>query len=62
MSVMDWPRLLSEAARMGISPDAFWRTSLREWRLLVSDNKAMERGELEALIALYPDRSGHERG
>ena len=56
MSLMDWPRLLTEAARIGIPPDAFWRMSLKEWRLLVSDNRAMERGELEALLALYPDR------
>jgi uncharacterized phage protein (TIGR02216 family) len=56
MSLMDWPRLLAEAARIGVPPDAFWRMSLREWRLLVSDNRAMERGELEALLSLYPDR------
>lgn len=53
---MDWPRLLGEAARMGIPPDAFWRMSLKEWRLVVSENRAMERGELEALLALHPDR------
>ena len=58
MSLMDWPRLLAEAAQVGIPPDAFWRMSLKEWRLLVSDNRAMERGELEALLALHPDRRG----
>lgn len=58
MSLLDWPFLLAEAARMGIPPDAFWRMSLREWRLMVSDRQAMERGELEALLALYPDRRG----
>jgi hypothetical protein len=58
MSLIDWPRLLSEAAQRGIPPNAFWQVSLREWRLLVSDNRAMERGELEALLALHPDRRG----
>jgi uncharacterized phage protein (TIGR02216 family) len=58
MSVLDWPRLLQAAARMGISPDAFWRTSLKEWRLLVAAQKdgAMDRSELEALAALHPDK------
>jgi uncharacterized phage protein (TIGR02216 family) len=58
MSVLDWPRLMQAAARMGLSPDAFWKTSLKEWRLLVAaqNNGAMARSELEALAVLHPDR------
>ena len=57
MSLLPWAELMASAAQMGLPPEAFWRTSLREWRLLraAQQEKAMERGELEALLRLYPD-------
>lgn len=64
MSLLPWERLLGAAARMGIAPEAFWRMSLKEWRMIVGQQeKSLGRGELDALARLYPDEDGrHERG
>lgn len=64
MSLVPWSALLATAARMGVTPEAFWRLSLVEWRLLAAGANpapvAMARAELEALAARFPDR-GSER-
>ena len=47
-----WGELLAAALRIGLTPAAFWRTSLAEWRLLMADAKGgetMGRAEFEAL-------------
>jgi uncharacterized phage protein (TIGR02216 family) len=51
VSAMPWAALLAAALRLGLSPDAFWRMSLREWRLVhaASAAPAMSRSELEKL-------------
>nr|WP_245591503.1 phage tail assembly chaperone [Brevundimonas bacteroides] len=42
---------------MGISPEAFWRLSLKEWRMLtVSAGAAsMRRRELDEMMRAWPD-------
>ena len=48
-----WAGLLAAALRMGLAPEAFWRTSQAEWRLLTSAQRAgdtMGRPEFEALV------------
>lgn len=60
---MPWSALLAAAARMGIRPADFWGVSLKEWRLMIEGSgsascpafEGMGRGELEALLAKYPD-------
>ncbi len=43
---------------MGLSPEAFWRLSWREWRWLNSTDAppALGRAEMEALMREFPDR------
>jgi hypothetical protein len=64
MSVLPWPQLLAAAARMGMPPDAFWRMSLKEWRLLhaAQHDRAMAHEQLQALAVLYPDNQGDRDG
>lgn len=53
-----WPGLLRLAAlRFGIAPEAFWRLSLAEWRMLTDDGAApaMTRQGLLELMAAHPD-------
>ncbi len=51
-----WPGLLRRAVAAGIAPDAFWRMSWREWRMLMGEAApAMERAALEALMRRFPD-------
>lgn len=48
-----WGGLLAAAMRMGLAPEAFWRTSVAEWRLLMEAGHAgepMSRVEFEALV------------
>jgi uncharacterized phage protein (TIGR02216 family) len=53
-----WTRMLSVGVRLGVSPHAFWRLSLREWRALsVSPDHALNRTAFEALAAAHPDKS-----
>jgi uncharacterized phage protein (TIGR02216 family) len=40
---------------MGIPPAAFWRLSVAEWRMLTGGAAALGRGEMEALMARFPD-------
>lgn len=52
-----WPDALRLALRLNIPPEAFWRLSLREWRMLTATAPVtgLTRPGLEALIALFPD-------
>ena len=56
----DWPDALRLAVRLNIAPEAFWRLSLREWRMLTAAPAApaapvLTRPILDALIARFPD-------
>lgn len=54
-----WPDLLRLAAtRFRISPEAFWRLSLAEWRALTAEGgaAALDRAGFEALTGRYPDQ------
>lgn len=53
---LPWGALLAAAARLGIPPAAFWRLSLREWRLLAdAETPAMRPEDLRELAAKFPD-------
>lgn len=49
--------MLRTAVALGVQPEAFWRLSLKEWRMLTERAGAptLERGGLEALMARWPD-------
>ncbi len=53
-----WPTMLRLAVlRFGMTPEAFWRLSLSEWRALAGGEagETMGRAGLEALMGAYPD-------
>lgn len=53
-----WADMLRGAVAAGVSPEAFWRLSFREWRMLVDPGNgpgAMDRRELERLAEAWPD-------
>lgn len=52
-----WPALLRQAAMLGVTPRAFWRLSLTEWRALTGTSAAdgLNRAGLEALARAWPD-------
>jgi uncharacterized phage protein (TIGR02216 family) len=45
------------SGRLALSPEAFWRLSLAEWRALTEAPAApvLDRAALDALIARFPD-------
>lgn len=49
--------MLRAAAAMGIAPDAFWRLSLKEWRMLTAPAGLgpMARRELDEMMRAWPD-------
>ena len=49
--------MLRTASALGIQPEAFWRLSLKEWRMLTERAGAptLGRDGLEALMARWPD-------
>lgn len=54
----DWGRWMRAALAMGIAPEAFWRLSWREWRLLADASpQVLPRDDLTALMARFPDIS-----
>ncbi|WP_035579105.1 phage tail assembly chaperone [Hyphomonas jannaschiana] len=54
--MLPWAVMLRAALSAGVTPDAFWRLSLREWRWLAGEGgEAMSRGRLAALMGAYPD-------
>lgn len=53
-----WGEMLQTAARLGVSPEGFWRLSLREWRMLTErpDGGArMAREDLMRMAEAWPD-------
>lgn len=51
-----WDAAFRFAVRgLGLSPDAFWRLSVREWRMLTGGAEALRRDELAGLMARFPD-------
>lgn len=52
-----WPALLRLAATLGVTPDAFWRLSLAEWRALTAPaaTGVLDRAGLDALSRAWPD-------
>jgi uncharacterized phage protein (TIGR02216 family) len=54
-----WPGLLRLAVlELGLTPEAFWRLSLAEWRALTAfpdQDLGLSRSQFDALSALYPD-------
>ncbi|USQ94844.1 phage tail assembly chaperone [Caulobacter sp. RL271] len=54
---MSWVQPLRLALHLGLAPEAFWRLSLVEWRVLTEAPPApvLSRTDLCALIARYPD-------
>ncbi len=54
---MSWAAPLRLAVQLGLAPDAFWRLSLVEWRLLTESppQPVLTRAVLTDLIARYPD-------
>jgi hypothetical protein len=54
---MSWAAPLRLAVQMGIAPEAFWRLSLAEWRLLTESppQPVLTRSGFADLIARYPD-------
>ena len=50
--------MLRTALALGVMPEAFWRLSIREWRMLTERPGAvgpMGRGEMERLSERWPD-------
>jgi uncharacterized phage protein (TIGR02216 family) len=49
--------MLRTAVTLGIQPQAFWRLSLKEWRMLTAraEAPAMGRAAMEGLMARWPD-------
>jgi uncharacterized phage protein (TIGR02216 family) len=50
--------MLRTAAALGIAPEAFWRLSLREWRMLVeapAGTASLGRAGLERMMEGWPD-------
>jgi uncharacterized phage protein (TIGR02216 family) len=53
-----WAEMMRTALALGVGPEAFWRLSLREWRMLTARPAAsapMGRGALERMAEAWPD-------
>jgi uncharacterized phage protein (TIGR02216 family) len=56
--MMPWAEMLRLAVAMGVAPEAFWRLSLKEWRMLTQTPRAaapMGREGLARLMEGWPD-------
>ncbi|WP_022698683.1 phage tail assembly chaperone [Euryhalocaulis caribicus] len=51
-----WRGALRAAAGMGLTPEAFWRLSVAEWRALNGEGGGLKRAAFEALAARFPDK------
>lgn len=54
-----WAEMLQAGVRMGVAPEAFWRLSLKEWRMLTTgDVRAgpLGRAAFERMAGQWPDR------
>ena len=50
--------MLRTAGRLGVGPEAFWRLSLREWRMLTEPPAGllpMQRLDFERMAEAWPD-------
>lgn len=54
-----WDDALCLAVRLGLSPEAFWRLSVREWAALTAplgaNHPGVSRAQFAALTAQFPD-------
>lgn len=53
-----WGAMLQAAVRMGVMPEAFWRLSLKEWRMLMTapaQASPMGRADFERIVEAWPD-------
>lgn len=53
-----WSALLRAALAMGLAPEAFWRLSLKEWRMLTEarpGSAPVSRAEFERMREVWPD-------
>ena len=53
-----WGGMLRTAARLGVGPEAFWRLSLREWRMLTerpASAAPLGRSDFERMAEAWPD-------
>lgn len=58
MTGTPWGGMLRVAATLGVGPEAFWRLSLREWRMLTerpAERGAMGREDFRRLAEGWPD-------
>lgn len=58
MAETAWAGMLRSALALGVVPEAFWRLSLKEWRMLTSQaatTAPMVRRELNDLMRASPD-------
>lgn len=57
-SATPWGQMLQRAVMLGVGPEAFWRLSLKEWRMLTQrpdEAVPLGRGQLEAMSRRWPD-------
>jgi uncharacterized phage protein (TIGR02216 family) len=57
--VSDWPDLIRLAAtRFAISPESFWRLSVKEWAALTKPppSAALGRQDFDTLMNQHPDK------
>jgi uncharacterized phage protein (TIGR02216 family) len=57
-AVTPWAEMLRAALAVGVRPEAFWRLSVREWRMLterVAAQGPMGRGVFERMAEAWPD-------
>lgn len=61
--MMPWAQMLRAALKLGLVPGAFWRLSLKEWRMLLGGGEAgLSKEGLGALMAAFPDRDVNHDG
>lgn len=54
--MLPWADMMRLAVGRGITPDAFWQLSVREWLWLTSTSEPQfGRAELTSLMEAYPD-------
>lgn len=56
--VSPWGAMMRTALMLGIAPDAFWRLSLAEWRMLTEDAGTappISRAVLTGMTEMWPD-------
>jgi len=53
-----WGEMLRLALTMGLAPEAFWRLSLKEWRMLTAPAEGsapLRRAALDRMMEGWPD-------